>query len=297
MQKIADKWRQLSLELRCVQNMMTEVIAYWNRWLSQVSIFEEWFMNANEHLLQKYDESEKLDFFQDVSIREEEFQSLNEIFAFLMSTSTDDTCHQLRKQFETLTNQWNELYPKVEIYMHSGNMLRNQIEFKKGIESINQWICETQQLIEKRKYFHSDEIKNHIVRLETKKNDVTKIDDTFKTISRLCQSLISDLGRDDVEKIMSILKSCKEHFVQTSALVSQTIHYLHQIVVQLKSIENAQFEIQNWIQQANQLFRNFEKTNGNEQYFTQLNKHNGFFSKIDFYKSLLESKSDLLKQM
>lgn len=62
MRNTADRWRSVSMELRCVQSMLEEVLAYWKRWNFSVDEFENWLEKASA--IRNQSEEEKMEFFQ-----------------------------------------------------------------------------------------------------------------------------------------------------------------------------------------------------------------------------------------
>lgn len=62
MRETADRWKNVSMELRCVQSMLEEVIAYWRRWNTLSEELEKW-LNIAETKLQ-LPEEERMEFFQ-----------------------------------------------------------------------------------------------------------------------------------------------------------------------------------------------------------------------------------------
>ena len=62
MRETADRWKNVSMELRCVQSMLEEVIAYWRRWNTLSEELEKWLSIAETKL--KLPEEERMEFFQ-----------------------------------------------------------------------------------------------------------------------------------------------------------------------------------------------------------------------------------------
>lgn len=62
MRNTNDRWRSVSMELRCVQSMLEEVLAYWKRWNSSADEFEKWLERA--YSMKDQPEDEKMEFFQ-----------------------------------------------------------------------------------------------------------------------------------------------------------------------------------------------------------------------------------------
>lgn len=63
MRDTAARWQHVSVELRCVQSMLEEVVAYWRRHSSLTAELSDWLQRAS-HALQRLNEDERQDFFQ-----------------------------------------------------------------------------------------------------------------------------------------------------------------------------------------------------------------------------------------
>lgn len=62
MRDTGERWKNVSMELRCVQSMLEEVINYWRKWNSGSVEFEVWLDQAYQVLNKS--EVEKMEFFQ-----------------------------------------------------------------------------------------------------------------------------------------------------------------------------------------------------------------------------------------
>jgi len=62
MRDTGERWKNVSMELRCVQSMLEEVINYWRKWNPGSVEFEAWLDQAYKVL--KLSEVEKMEYFQ-----------------------------------------------------------------------------------------------------------------------------------------------------------------------------------------------------------------------------------------
>lgn len=62
MKETGDRWKNVSMELRCVQSMLEEVINYWKRWNSTSDEFEAWLDRA--YSMMDLPEEDRMEFFQ-----------------------------------------------------------------------------------------------------------------------------------------------------------------------------------------------------------------------------------------
>lgn len=57
-----DRWKNVSVELRCIQSLLEEVITYWKKFLELTQQFEVWLDRASAMI--GLPEEDKMDFFQ-----------------------------------------------------------------------------------------------------------------------------------------------------------------------------------------------------------------------------------------
>ena len=87
MRETGEKWKNVSMDLRCVQSMLEEVVAYWRRWRIVSDEFEAWLAKAE--LAINFPEEEKMEFFQDISVWKDKYQQLSDTVSFLIATSDE----------------------------------------------------------------------------------------------------------------------------------------------------------------------------------------------------------------
>lgn len=62
MHETSQRWKNVSMELRCVQTMMEEVIVYWRRWNTLEEELTNWLNVAETKL--ELPEEDRMEFFQ-----------------------------------------------------------------------------------------------------------------------------------------------------------------------------------------------------------------------------------------
>lgn len=62
MKETGERWKNVSMELRCVQSMLEEVINYWKRWNSNCEEFESWLDRA--YSMMDLPDEDRMEFFQ-----------------------------------------------------------------------------------------------------------------------------------------------------------------------------------------------------------------------------------------
>ena len=66
--EINERWKNVSVELRCIQSLLEEVIAYWKKFLDLTEKFEAWLDRSFTKV--KLPEKEKMIYFQVKIIKE-----------------------------------------------------------------------------------------------------------------------------------------------------------------------------------------------------------------------------------
>lgn len=289
MREVAEKWKNISMELRCVQSMLEEVIAYWQRWIPLSDEFEHWLNKAES--MMNADEEKKMEFFQDISLWKDKHQLLSDTVSFLVATCEDSVAIELKNRFANMSNKWEHLFIEVKQYMHAGDILRNRKDYKSGIDSLSQWLRNAESILNSPPLASTEKIKQYGDQLLKLQNEVESIEELFKSISKTFQNMITDLPRDEVDKIMNTLKKEKEALVKVRALIPVKLHLYHQLLVQQESLESGQKEINSWLEKAEELLTQITFAGGKDSIQQQVDIHKSFFSRTMYYKSMLESKN------
>ncbi|XP_017768073.1 PREDICTED: nesprin-1 [Nicrophorus vespilloides] len=292
---IGDRWKNVSMELRCVQSMLEEVVAYWRRWDSLSVEFDEWLNKAEPAL--KLPEEERMEFFQDISVWRDKYQLLGDTVSFLIATCEDKIAMQLRDHYSNMTERWEKLYPHVNKYSHAGDILRNRKDFRAGVEMLSTWLRKAEKTLANQELGSTNRIQEHLNELQKLQSEVEGVETLFKNISKTFQMLIQDLGRDEVDTMMTTLKHEKEALVKVRALIPMQLHLFNQLLVQQQSLEAGQKEINQWLDEAEEHLRKLNLVGDKENLNKQLEKHKQFFTRTFYYKSMLDSKNKVLRNI
>jgi nesprin-1 len=289
MRETADKWKNVSMDLRCVQSMLEEVVAYWRRWTIVSDEFESWLFRAEPVL--NLPEDEKMEFFQDISVWKDKYQQLSDTVSFLIATSDESVAFRLKERYANLSARWERLFQEAKQYMHAGDLIRTRKDYKTGVETLQNWLRDAEAALSTTGLSSTERIKAYGEKLQVLHNEVEGIEDLFKNISKKFQSLIQDLSRDEVDRMMNTLKKEKEALVKVRALIPMQLHLYHQLLVQQESLEAGQKEISAWLDEAENFLASINLAGGRDTALTQLDRHKAFFSRTLYYKSMLESKN------
>lgn len=295
MRDTEERWKVVAMELRCCQSMLEEVVANWKRWNINSDDFEGWLCRAEEKV--RSSEDERLDFFQDISVWKDKHQLLADAVNFLVATCTNEIASDLKSHFSNLSGRFENLFSNTKQYMHAGDILRNRQEYRLGADTLAKWLHKAEGILAKQPIGTTDQIKAYGEELQTLATEIEEVDEVFKNTSRVIQSLIQDLSREDVDKMMNTLKNQKEALVRIRAQIPIKLHLFHQLLIQQESLEQGQKEIHQWLDEGEQILQNLSLVGGKDDAQEQLNCHRNFFSRTLYYKSMLESKNKVFQNL
>ncbi|GFG37468.1 hypothetical protein Cfor_07190, partial [Coptotermes formosanus] len=295
MRETGERWKNVSMELRCVQSMLEEVVAYWRRWNTLADEFESWLDRA--YGLLDLPEEDKMEYFQDLSVWKDKFQLLGDTVSFLIATCEDQVAHELKERYLRISGRWEDLFQHVKQYMHAGDILRHRKDYRVGVEHMQQWLRNAESVLSSSQLTSTDRIKVYGEQLQRLQSEVEGMEDLFKNVSKKFQAMIQDLSRDEVDRIMNTLKKEKEALVRVRALIPMQLHLFHQILVQQESLEAGQIEIGQWLDEAETVLASHSLAGGKEPVQASLDKHKTFFSRTPYYKSMLESKNKVFQSI
>ncbi|XP_055711373.1 muscle-specific protein 300 kDa isoform X7 [Phlebotomus papatasi] len=295
MQETEARWTSVSMELRCAQNMLEEVIAYWKRWNLLTSEFIPWLGDAEVHVQKS--EDERLEFFQDIGVWREKYQLIVDTGNFLAGSCEDDISVELKRAISDLTSRWERLFGATKHYVHAGDILKNRQEYRNGLEKLSNWLRYAEQVLQNQSLGTTEEIKKYGEALQKLQSEIEDIEELFKHISKVFQTLIQDLSREEVDKNMGILKKEKEALVRVRAMIPSRLHLFHQLLVQHESLESGQREISEWLNEAETLLSSLSLAGGRDHLNSELNRHKLFFTRTLYYKSMLESKNKVFQNV
>ncbi|KAK6636175.1 hypothetical protein RUM43_009828 [Polyplax serrata] len=295
MRNTADRWRSVSMELRCVQSMLEEVLAYWKRWNFSVDEFENWLEKASA--IRNQPEEEKMEFFQDLSVWKDKHQQLNDTVSFLIATCEDPIPAELRDKYGRMNALWEQLFPTYKQYMKAGDMYKHKKDYTQGLEKLQKWLRGAEATLSKTPAGSSEAIKAYGDELKKLSIEIEEMEELFKNISKKFQGLIPDLPRDEVDKIMNTLKKEKESLVRIRASIPNQITLYHQILVQQESLEVGQSELKNWLEKADELLSSYRFPSNLNELRDILNKHKQFFGRTLYYRSMLDSKNKVYQNI
>lgn len=295
MNETQERWSRVSMELKCCQNTLEEVLNCWGTWNNFGPQVEEWISLAETKV--NSSEDERLEFFKDITVWKDKFQAFSEAGNYLIASCENEIANDLRSKLGNLTDRWEHLFNKTKQYMHAGDMIRTRQEYKQGIEKLSAWLRKAEKTLEQQPLGSQEHIKKYGEDLQKIASEIEDMEELFKTISRNFQGLIQDLSRDEVEKMMKLLKNEKEALVRIRAQLPVKMNLFHQLLIQQESLEAGQKELNQWLDEAENLLGSHSLSGGKDFIQETLYKHKSFFSRTVYYRSMLESKNNVFHNL
>lgn len=295
MRDTEDRWKRISRDLKCCQNMLEEVVTNWHRWNAGSDEFEGWLCRAEQKL--RASDDERLEFFQDISVWKDKHQELHDVVTFLIATCEPDIAAELRDKFQQMSLRFDAIYANTKQYVHSSDILRNRQEYRQATEKLTAWLMKADTLLTKQIPCTTESIASHSNDLQTLAAEIEDVEELFKHISKMIQSLVPDMSRNEVENMMSTLKQQKAQLVRVRSQIPNKLHLFHQLHTQQDSLEQGQKEVHGWLNDAETLLQSLSLTGDRDKLQEQLDKHRNFFSRTLYYRSMVESKNNILQNV
>lgn len=295
MNETENRWKSVSTGLKCTETMLEETLSHWKRWNATVPSLNSW-MDAAENAL-GFPEMERLEFFQDIGMVKKNYDSIHDVYNFLKSTCDRETVFPLDYEYNAVCQRWEKIYQFAKQYTHAGDILKNRNQYDKGLQQLVGWLRNAESVLHRQNINTADQIKEHQEQLKHINGELEGVEDLFRNISKSFQNLIPDISRDEVDRIMKLLKKEKESLVCLRAQIPLKMHLFHQLLSQQESIELGQQEITKWLDEAENLLSTYSLATRKSQTLSQLEKHKQFFARTLYYKSMLESKNIVLQNL
>ena len=293
--EIAERWKGTSTELRCVQSLLEEVLQHWQRWNTIVPEFEAYIGTAYEMLNRS--ESEKANFFADISAWKEKYVMLTDTVAFLMATCDNNIGQELKIRMDTIIQNWEQLFAMVEKYMRSGDISRSRSEYQSGLEKLDAWLRHVEEVLNLPQRVESESMRQILEQLMIFHGEVGGMEDLFKGISRKFQALVPELNASDIEEMMFVLKKEKENLVIVRSLIPTKIQMYHHMLTQLEALDSGEAELLAWCDAGDNLLAGFKLTGSKDHLFSELEQHRGYFNKTINIQAMLQSKNNVFQSM
>ncbi|KAK3865215.1 hypothetical protein Pcinc_029165 [Petrolisthes cinctipes] len=326
-----ERWKNVSVELRCIQSLLEEVITYWKKFLELTQQFEVWLERASAKI--GLSEEDKMDFFQDLGEWKGRHDEMNETGNFLAATCRVEVAQEIHDKLITINTKWEDLFKAmsggeattweyVQQYLHRGQVIKTKNDYRSGQDRLELWLENAELILTATNDCTVEAIKEYGEKLKKLNSEIEEMEILFKNVSKAFQALVQDLNPDEIERMMWSLKQEKEEVVRYRAVIPQKMYLTTQIITQLEAIEGGITEINQWLDDGEALLASFtlHGTNENmqeqlsahksavpespfsysginESARTQLEKHRAFFSRQLYYKSNLDTKNRVYQNL
>ncbi|XP_055599835.1 muscle-specific protein 300 kDa-like [Uranotaenia lowii] len=288
---IEDRWKNVSSRLICTETMLEDVLSHWKRWKELKSTLESWINSAYQAL--KSAEDDKMDFFQNLGSFKDKYNMLAETYKILKSTCDYETAVIIEKQFEQIMQNWEHIFQHTKQYLHVGDILQHRQKFKADTAQLSEWIQKSESILARNNLKKSDQIRECEAEVKQIAYEFESMEELFKSISKSFQALIKEYSREEVDRMMNLMKQEKEALVRIRAQISLKLHLFHQLLTQQEALESGQREITTWLDEAENLLISYAFNNDSQLTKANLVKHKTFFNRTLYYKSMLESKNNV----
>lgn len=301
MHETDERWKRVSMGLKCCQNSLEEVANCWETWNRLQPICTDWLNRAEPKILPPTTEDERLLFFQDISDWKDRFDSMANAVNYLMASCEDQIAVRLRQDYGVLAQRFERLFIATKKYVHAGDILRARQEYKQSMDKLSHWLLNAQNILNQD--VHVEDLQQLRVYGDELQRLACQIDDNeelFKISSRNIKSMIPELSRDEVDSVMGVLKQEKEHLINIRGNIPGKLHLIHQLLIQLESLEKGIEEINKWLDEAKVILQDDDDVklaSGFDSINEKLNAHKIFFSRTVYYRSMLESKNKVLQNV
>lgn len=295
MNETEERWKRTSMQLKYCQSTLEEVIACWERLIPLEKDFVEWLEKAEKML--GAPEDDRLDFFQDIGLWQTKYSQLSDTTNYLIASCEDQIANELRDKLRQLDTRWQRVFSNTGHYMHAGDTLRARKEYKSGIEKLSSWLRHAERILAMQPFGDIEHIKQYGGELQQLSVEIDSMEELFKSISRTFQKIIQNLSRDEVDSMMDTLKKEKEALVRVRTEIPVKLHLFHQLLTQQESLESGQKEINQWLDEAENMLANHSLSGGKNKINERLHAHKTFFSRTFYFKSMLESKNKILRNL
>jgi len=181
MYETEERWKRVSMELKCCQNSLEEVVNCWRSWNQLAPTCEEWLLLAEQKVNQS--EDERLDFFQDIPVWKDKFDALANSANYLIASCEEPIAQQLRQRHGALSERFERLFANTKQYMHAGDIIRSRQEYKSGIEQLSRWLRGAESVLDQRQVLgNSEQIKQYGQQLQQLASEIDDNEELFKVV-------------------------------------------------------------------------------------------------------------------
>ncbi|CAH1803094.1 unnamed protein product, partial [Owenia fusiformis] len=284
--EVNSRWKKVSVEIRSVQTMLEEVVQYWTRYTACVDILNVWMVDAEKML--DMPQAEKSEFFQDIAKWQEKHAILNEAGNFLIEVCEETVAGEIKQQLLLINRRWKDLFDQIRVYQEQEASQMTQDQYEKGVMSIASWLNHTEALHIVDVECAIVPVKQHNQNLESKKSEESKMEDDFKQVSKIAQSLVKSSVKDVVNKMLDTLKMLKERLVNSRKDLAQAIKSFKQVLTNVESLDHGISELDSWIQSGEEMLQSHKVFDTKADTQNRLQVHKNHFSQTVQFKTKWE---------
>uniref|UniRef100_T1JGP1 Calponin-homology (CH) domain-containing protein n=1 Tax=Strigamia maritima TaxID=126957 RepID=T1JGP1_STRMM len=289
---VKEQWRSVTVELQCMNTMLQQLISSWKYFLTNYDRFEQWLTSAERAA--KGSEGERIEFFHDLNVWKERYESFHESGNFLQTACVERISQEISNKMLNIDQRWELLLMKVQDYLVAGELMKHKHEYRTGMSKLQDWVSKAEKILTDAKLSCSVEVLQSLLdQLQHLQQQGDDIQNLFKNVSKKAQCLIQEVSREEVDKMMTDLKKVKEAIVRVRATIPSRIYLYQQLLAQQEALEKGFAELSRWLDEGDVLLASHSLTDSPEHIRKQLDKHRNFFARTLYYRSMLESKNKI----
>jgi len=286
------------MELRCVGSMLEEVIAHWRRYDSVFPELEAWVVNSLP--MAQAPEEERIEYFQvrlntiyplyinfyefsnlkDVGVWEEKFQVIRDTVAFLVATCDPEVTSKIQADFSRVEAVWNQVFQQVRQYQHLGHVIRQRKEILGALSHLAGWLEDAERIV------GSATSPPELFPIQSQ---LDPMDEEWRNVNRQFQALLPELSGEEVERLMKLIKTEKERLLRLRSQIPVRQGLLSSQLAEEETLRSGLAETSEWIRRAHELMATYSPVDLKSAQEILL-AHRRYFSKMVYYRTLLESK-------
>jgi hypothetical protein len=213
-QEVQAKWMTISGGLQNVQVHLEEVLVNWQQWNTSYNAMESYLNEAFE--IFEGDEAQIQLFLEDLEQWKLHYTSLQQTSSYLMTTCDDNIANNLQQKMAVIHCNWSYLLQYAEKY---GSDTINRSSFDDEMKQLDTWLLRAETSLKKSRALSVEEVSKAFNEASHLNTEVQEMETVFKSLSRRFQALVSEMAMPEIEDMMKLLKTQKEHLVNVRSLL------------------------------------------------------------------------------
>ncbi|KAG1668682.1 Nesprin-1 [Nymphon striatum] len=264
-----------------IQNSDCSVTAMWSDLSTIYPKLDVW-LNQSESAIQ-LPFSEQANFFKELADWHALKERLNDSTTNGIPFCTVPTQNDLKKKLASVNDRWDKIFPQVHHFMLGEEILSMQVEITHTLEKVISWLDRIRKTLKSKFICTPDfiqDLRKQCMLLNSEAEELNiSLKNNYSKAEYLGQS--SDMFREFVEVNNNFLKEKDDLTVR--------LRICNQVLAFINSLNSGISECQPWLEEAETIISSHSSMLSYEQVQDHLGKHQIFFSRVPFYKALIDN--------